>query len=63
MMMQSWMGSDFTNDDLVKQSSIVTDYNQNLWVRGMDCYKIELIPTPRGCCLGENYFLGNERWV
>jgi len=26
MMLQSWMGSDFTNDDLVKQSSIVVDY-------------------------------------
>ena len=25
MMSQSWMGSDFTNDDLVKQSSIVLD--------------------------------------
>ena len=24
--MQSWMGSDFTNDDLVRQSSIVEDY-------------------------------------
>jgi outer membrane lipoprotein-sorting protein len=48
MMMQSWMGSDFTNDDLVKQSSIVVDYTHNLLgeenVRGMDCYKIELIP-------------------
>jgi outer membrane lipoprotein-sorting protein len=48
MMMQSWMGSDFTNDDLVKQSSIVVDYNHNLLgeenVRGKNCYKIELIP-------------------
>ena len=26
MMMQSWMGSDFTNDDLLRQSSIVDDY-------------------------------------
>src|SRR5688572_33433290 len=25
MMMQSWMGSDFTNDDLIRQSSIVED--------------------------------------
>ena len=50
MMMQSWMGSDFTNDDLVKQSSIVTDYDQTLegeeTVRGMLCYKIQLIPHP-----------------
>ncbi|HDO27774.1 MAG TPA: outer membrane lipoprotein-sorting protein [Bacteroidetes bacterium] len=50
MMMQSWMGSDFTNDDLVKQSSIVTDYDHTLegedTIRGMDCYKILLIPHP-----------------
>ena len=26
MMMQSWMGSDFTNDDIVKESSISRDY-------------------------------------
>ena len=26
MMMGSWMGSDFTNDDLVKESSMVNDY-------------------------------------
>src|SRR3970282_2224608 len=30
MMMQPWMGSDFTNDDLVKQSSVVDDYAQRL---------------------------------
>ena len=48
MMMQSWMGSDFTNDDLVKQSSIVVDYDHSLLaeeiVREKECYKIELIP-------------------
>lgn len=50
MMMQSWMGSDFTNDDLVKQSSIVKDYDHVLegeeTVRGKDCYKIVLTPHP-----------------
>ena len=50
MMLQSWMGSDFTNDDLVKQSSIVVDYTHKLLsrekVRDMDCYKIELTPLP-----------------
>lgn len=50
MMMQSWMGSDFTNDDLVKQSSIVVDYTHKLIgeeiVRGQNCYVIELIPLP-----------------
>lgn len=50
MMLQSWMGSDFTNDDLVKQSSIVVDYTHKLLgrekVRDMECYKIELTPLP-----------------
>lgn len=50
MMMQSWMGSDFTNDDLVKQSSIIVDYTHKLIgkvkVRDQVCYKIELIPKP-----------------
>lgn len=50
MMMQSWMGSDFTNDDLVREASIVTDYNQTLLREeklGTDeCYKILLKPKP-----------------
>jgi outer membrane lipoprotein-sorting protein len=50
MMLQSWMGSDFTNDDLVRQSSIVEDYNHKLVgeekIDGYECYKIEMIPKP-----------------
>jgi len=30
MMMGSWMGSDFTNDDLVKESSLFEDYSYSL---------------------------------
>ncbi|MFH1379521.1 MAG: outer membrane lipoprotein-sorting protein, partial [bacterium] len=30
MMMSSWMGSDFTNDDLVKESSMIDDYTYKL---------------------------------
>jgi outer membrane lipoprotein-sorting protein len=49
MMMQSWMGSDLTNDDLVNESSIVDDYKQTILGKdtqsGFDCYKIELIPS------------------
>ena len=30
MMLQSWMGSDFTNDDLVRESSEVADYDHVL---------------------------------
>ena len=48
MMMQSWMGTDLKNDDLVKQSSIVTDYHHKLlgteMVDGLECYKLELTP-------------------
>ena len=50
MMLQSWMGSDFTNDDLVRQSSIVNDYKHSLIgeekLNGYDCYIIEMIPKP-----------------
>lgn len=48
MMGQSWMGSDFTNDDLVRMNSIVEDYTHKILaeenIGGFDCYKIELIP-------------------
>jgi len=50
MMLQSWMGSDFTNDDLVRESSIVNDYAHELaadtLINGLDCYKIIMIPKP-----------------
>jgi outer membrane lipoprotein-sorting protein len=50
MMLQSWMGSDFTNDDLVRQSSIVDDYTHSIagedTVEGRRCWKIALIPNP-----------------
>jgi outer membrane lipoprotein-sorting protein len=49
MMMQSWMGSDFTNDDLVKESSILDDYSHQVLgketIDGRASYKIELIPN------------------
>jgi outer membrane lipoprotein-sorting protein len=47
MMMGSWMGSDFTNDDLVKESSLLNDYNYKLMHPAdeeADKYYIELIP-------------------
>ncbi len=50
MMMQSWMGSDFTNDDLVKESSIVEDYVHTLIgvfdFGGERAYKIVAVPKP-----------------
>jgi outer membrane lipoprotein-sorting protein len=51
MMNQSWMGTDFTNDDLVKEASILEDYDHSLLgdatIDGRDCYKIQLIPKPK----------------
>lgn len=48
MMSQGWMGSDYTNDDLLKESSIVVDYTHKIigseTIAGKDCYKIELRP-------------------
>lgn len=50
MMMQSWMGSDFTNDDLVKESSIVHDYEHKLLrtdtLRGDSTWVLDLIAKP-----------------
>ncbi len=50
MMLQPWMGSDFTNDDLVKESSIVYDYNhtivEKLTYKGHTAWKIRLDPKP-----------------
>ncbi|MHA8062184.1 outer membrane lipoprotein-sorting protein [Aquirufa beregesia] len=48
MMTNSWMGTDFTNDDLVKEASVVDDYQHRLLkdttIGSRPCYKIELTP-------------------
>ena len=50
MMSQGWMGSDYSNDDILKESSIVQDYNHKIigseTISGFDCYKIQLDPLP-----------------
>lgn len=50
MMSQSWMGTDFTNDDLVKESSIVNDYTHSIIgdtiISDRSCYIIQMIPKP-----------------
>lgn len=50
MMSQSWMGTDFTNDDLVKESSILDDYDHLLLgeavIDNRPCYRIQLNPKP-----------------
>ncbi|OYT17313.1 MAG: outer membrane lipoprotein-sorting protein [Bacteroidetes bacterium 4572_77] len=48
MMSQGWMGSDYSNDDILKESSIVVDYTHKILaeekVNGIECYKLELLP-------------------
>lgn len=44
MMLQKWMGSDITNDDMVKQSSIVEDYEPKIIKREGRVVTIELTP-------------------
>lgn len=50
MMMSSWMGSDFNNDELMKESSLVKDYTHQFdgeeEINGYLCYKIVLTPLP-----------------
>ena len=50
MMLQPWMGSDFTNDDLVKESSLLDDYTHRIagvdTVAGTPVYVVESIPNP-----------------
>lgn len=51
MMSQSWMGTDFTNDDLVKESSVVEDYTHTVIgdssIDNRSCYIIQMIPKPQ----------------
>jgi len=46
MMSQGWMGSDYTNDDILRESSVVDDYTHSLEgeeeIDGRLCYKIRL---------------------
>ena len=47
MMSQGWMGSDYTNDDILKESSVVNDYDHELIGEeeydGRLCYKIKMV--------------------
>lgn len=44
MMMSSWMGSDFTNDDMAKESSIIEDYDTKISNETPSSYTLDLIP-------------------
>jgi outer membrane lipoprotein-sorting protein len=48
MLLQPWMGSDFTNDDLVRESSLIDDYRARLLgereIDGRAAVGVELLP-------------------
>ena len=50
MMSQSWMGSDFSNDDLVRESSSIDDYGHRILrdekYQGRNAWVLELVPKP-----------------
>ncbi|MEN8227162.1 MAG: outer membrane lipoprotein-sorting protein [Bacteroidota bacterium] len=47
MMSQGWMGSDYTNDDILKESSVVNDYDHEIigeeTFDDRNCYKINMV--------------------
>lgn len=55
MMSQGWMGSDYTNDDILRESSVVDDYTHSIEgdenVDGHDCWKIKLQARPEAAVL------------
>jgi len=61
MMSNSWMGTDFTNDDLVKEASIVTDYAhrflKDTTIDNTVCYQIECIPKPAAAIIWSKLIL------
>jgi outer membrane lipoprotein-sorting protein len=50
MMLQSWNGSDYTYDDMVRGETLVDDYDITIIgtekIDGVDCWKLQLIPKP-----------------
>lgn len=46
MMSQGWMGSDYTNDDILRESSVVNDYTHEITgdenIDGRTCYRIKM---------------------
>jgi outer membrane lipoprotein-sorting protein len=49
MMSQGWMGSDYTNDDMVNEGAIVNEFSHKILrqekFEGIDCYVIESVPN------------------
>jgi outer membrane lipoprotein-sorting protein len=63
MMSQGWMGSDYTNDDILNESSVVEDYIHEITgeeeIEGRQCYRIRLTAKE-----GATVIWGHQlRWI
>jgi outer membrane lipoprotein-sorting protein len=69
MVSQSWMGSDFTNDDLIGGTSAIYDYHHEFSgktrIDGHDCYIIELTPYLESPVVYEKviYFISRDYYL
>ena len=63
MMSQGWMGSDYTNDDILKESSVVNDYTHEIVAEELIgdrlCYKIRMVAKENASVVWGHQF----RWV
>jgi len=63
MMSQGWMGSDYTNDDILRESSVVNDYNHSIVgeevLDGRNCYKIRMEAKPEAAVIWGH----QVRWI
>jgi outer membrane lipoprotein-sorting protein len=63
MMSQGWMGSDYTNDDILKESSVVNDYTHEIAgeesLDGRLCYKIKMTARENASIVWGKQF----RWI
>lgn len=63
MMSQGWMGSDYTNDDILKESSLVNDYTHEIvgeeTIDGRLCHKIKMIAKKDASVVWGHQF----RWI
>jgi outer membrane lipoprotein-sorting protein len=63
IMSQGWMGSDYTNDDILKESSVVNDYTHEIIgeeiIAGRDCFKIKMVAKENAAVIWGHQI----RWV
>lgn len=65
MMSQSWMGTDFNNDDLVRESSVLEDYTHSFLndttIGDRVCYKILMKPKPESAIVWDKVIVSIDK--